>query len=199
MVKRKKGYYRINGNEYPSVTTVLQIINKPALMFWYGKLGTQEATRQGKQATGLGSRVHKRIEQHFADKQYSVRGKEQQPMTAFFSWLAEHDVDCSISEHTVHSDTYEYAGTLDFLGTIDGKRVIADFKTSARIYPEVQLQLQAYRVAHEEMGGSVIEEMHVVRLDKVTGKYQTKIYLPDEGVFCAFKNAMDLWKWKYKK
>ena len=30
-------FYKIGGEEYPSVTTILQVVNKPALGPWYAK------------------------------------------------------------------------------------------------------------------------------------------------------------------
>jgi hypothetical protein len=60
-------------------------------------------------------------------------------------------------ETTVYSETYGYAGTLDAIMVIDGQRVLTDYKTSKKSrdsqgkestpYPEVGLQLAAYRFA----------------------------------------------------
>ena len=45
----------------------------------------------------------------------------------------------------VFSEKYGYAGTIDYVCTIDGKTYIVDFKTSKQVWPEYELQVSAYK------------------------------------------------------
>lgn len=75
----------------------------------------------------------------------------------FDRFLDEYQPQFMATEVTVYSPTYGYAGTADGFATIDGARVILDYKTSRESfdkrgkpkgpYPEVALQLAAYRYA----------------------------------------------------
>jgi hypothetical protein len=81
-----------------------------------------------------------------------------QMVDQFDRWLQKFTPSYQAVETTVYNTTYGYAGTLDAFLTIDQVRFIADYKTSRKShtggkptgpYPEVALQLSAYR--HAEM------------------------------------------------
>lgn len=75
----------------------------------------------------------------------------------FDDWLQRFQPSYQATEVTVYSPTYGYAGTCDGFLTIDGVRLIIDYKTSREgydgrgnaktPYPEAALQLAAYRYA----------------------------------------------------
>jgi hypothetical protein len=71
-------------------------------------------------------------------------------------FLTEMSPEFLMSEAPVYSPTFGYAGTLDGIAVIDGKRVVFDVKTTEHApdsgrsrppFPEVALQLCAYRRA----------------------------------------------------
>ena len=194
-----KHYYLVDGEVMTSITTYLNVVDKIALRYFYGKHGIQEANRIGKSAAKLGTRVHKRIQYHFEDKPYNVRGKEIIPMKAFYSWLDDNEVEASFVEWMVASKVYGFAGTMDFVGMYNGKFTMLDFKTSGAVYPEYELQVQAGRVGWEEDGCRCIEQLGVVRFDKLSGKYEVVLYEPSDDVFEVFVAATKLWRWKYGK
>ena len=85
-----------------------------------------------------------------------------------------------------------YAGTLDIIGTVNGKGVwIIDVKTGKGIYPEAWLQLSAYKAALEEEGQEV-DEIAVLLL-KENGKYVFEKGEPNLEAFLACKT---LWEWQ---
>jgi hypothetical protein len=75
----------------------------------------------------------------------------------FDGWLQTWQPSYQAAEVTVYSPTYGYAGTTDGFLTIEGSRLIFDYKTSRKSfdksgnptkpYPEAGLQLAAYRYA----------------------------------------------------
>lgn len=119
-------------------------------------------------------------------------------------FLFEQEPEIIASEATVYSRTHGYAGTTDLIAKMrvgkTKKPVIIDFKTSARIYDEVGLQLCAYAnadfVGHNDgtetplmPDGEPITDGVAVRL-MPTGRYEPVAFsfTPElYGVFLAAK------------
>ena len=63
-----------------------------------------------------------------------------------------------LKETIVGSYQWGYAGTLDLVGALpDGRRVLWDYKTGKRVYPETKLQLAAYRHADAYLASPGLE------------------------------------------
>lgn len=54
------------------------------------------------------------------------------------------------SEVRVHSPKHQYAGTVDCIGSIRGRRVMVEKKTTATLWPSTAIQVTAYYKAHNE-------------------------------------------------
>ncbi len=200
--KQHRGYYIVDGEKLVSVTTVLGIIHKYPLLLWYGKLGTQEAKKESSRAMKIGTMVHKRIEDYIDGKtlrEWKSGTPQANAFNAFLSWIEDNDVIFIDRELRVYSREYGFAGTLDLIAEINGDLAIVDFKTSARIYKEGELQLNAYCKAVVEMEYDTPLALYIIRLDKNTGKYQSKKYKPSSKIFEVFLAAQKLWKWKNNK
>lgn len=109
-------------------------------------------------ATELGTAVHDACERYALTGSRPDVDAEVEPfLDQFDRWCQEFQPSYQAAEVTVFSPTYGYAGTCDAFVTIDGVRFIADYKTSRKSfdakgnptgpYPEVALQLAAYRYA----------------------------------------------------
>jgi len=95
----------------------------------------------------------------------------------FDAWLQRFSPSYQATEVVVFSPTYAYAGTSDGFLTIDGTRLIVDYKSSRdpfdsrgkpkTPYPEVALQLAAYRYA----------ELAAVWRPRRTERYRRRYYL----------------------
>ena len=72
------------------------------------------------------------------------------------------------------SESLLYAGTIDRVGVLDGKRTILDIKGSAYL-PTYPLQLWLYKIAWEEVTGDRIENLVSVHLLR-SGKYKIHAY-----------------------
>lgn len=160
--------YWIADKAYPSVTQIIGILDKPALRYWFGKevyramaidptLGEQEALaapyKVSDTAKGRGNAVHDIVEAwEGTGRVVGQEGPFKGYAQAFQSWVDLHQVSLVEHERTVFSDIHRYAGTLDLLVRFNDaeKPTIIDIKTGKDLYPEVHLQLSAYRVALEE-------------------------------------------------
>lgn len=167
---KRVGMYLLDGKYYPSVTQILSVIEKKALMYWFGKqvyqavalnpeLTEQQALAEpykvSESAKDRGSAVHSIVEAYEnTGKVVGQEGPFKGYAQAFQSWVDMNQIKILEHERTVFSDKYHYAGTLDLLVTVNGfdKPTLIDVKTGKDIYPEAHLQVSAYRQALEETG-----------------------------------------------
>ena len=115
-------------------------------------------------------------------------------MRSFKAWAESID---GIIEHTelkVISNRHRYSGTLDAVGKVGKMRMIVDWKTSSRIYPEMQLQLAAYAQAYNEQTGSKIKDGLIVHVskDKPDYKVTTKQFKLGKRVFGKFLKLREM-------
>lgn len=114
--------------------------------------------RGERSAAQLGTEVHAACEQYALSGTRPDVDAEVAPFVDQFDrFLQEWQPEYQATEVTVYSPTYGYAGTCDGFLNIDGQRLIIDYKTSRDSvdgrgkpkgpYPEVALQLAAYRYA----------------------------------------------------
>lgn len=176
--RRHRYVWEEQDREVKSVTTVLRVINKPALVPWaanaavdcivdlikpgnsYDELELADIWDQGrashhkrkKDAGDLGTLLHKWIEDYIKgnDPGMPVNTRLQKSVNKFLKWVEDHHVKFLLSEQVIFSKTYVYCGTLDFICEVDGKMYIGDLKTSTGIYPEMLIQVAGYRFAREE-------------------------------------------------
>ena len=204
---RRGGFYWNDGKPFVSVTTVLQVLDKPALRYWFGKqvylamvkdptLNEKAALSAPYQvsdkAKSRGSTIHSIVEAYKAgakveDVPEEFRGYNQ----ALHLWIGDNHVEILEHERTVKHEGHRYAGTLDLLVKLNGndKPLIVDVKTGKDIYPEAFLQLSAYAAALYEEG---VEADMAVLLLKEDGKYKFERGEPNMTAFLACKT---LWEW----
>ena len=206
-------FYDVDGDKFPSVTTILNIIGKDYLQFWYGKLGNEEAEKQLKAAAQRGTDLHKTIESHIKMKKGLFNGNFQAKSPLFDRFLEFEDgvkVEFTMSETTVFSKKHRFAGTLDAVGIENYEKnpvlTIFDWKTSKSLHKENKLQISAYAYALEEMFpemAGAIEKARVVRfVDPTPENPEPK---PEQYVlsrseiddnFKVFLSCLEVWKWK---
>ena len=159
-----------------------------------------------KEALDVGTMVHNWIEQHLKvepnePKYHELPEQAQTAVDAFLEWEKSVELKPIALEKTVYGNGW--AGTMDFLGYMNDKLYVIDYKTSKAFYPEMRYQVAAYRwaVAEEaynsfgygKAGYMAHLDKHrptgcgVLRLDKTTGipefKDTSKSYEQDLKVF----------------
>jgi len=160
-------YYQIKGKLYPSVTTVLSVIRKPALEHWRGELGNEEADRQMNKAGSLGTRVHDLLEAVNLGLPWCSNDEAITRMVeAYENWFFTYVRKVIHVEKVVYNPLYGYAGRFDLVAVLKGDRKpsLIDFKTSNSLWPEMPLQLAAYT---EALGGmKKIKRKIILHIDK---------------------------------
>jgi hypothetical protein len=167
MAHREKCF--IDGKEAPSVTEVINVLDKPFLKIWYGKLGLAAATAYLTETQELGRRVHSAIEEYFRGGEVPELDQREAGMFALFKgWAVESGFSPIELEMHVKSREFLYHGTFDAIGKFgnDDELLICDWKTSSKISDEYGIQLSAYAQAYKEEHGVSISNGLVVRVDK---------------------------------
>lgn len=155
-------YSTESGEKYPSVTSVVGVLNKEAILEWRKRVGEQEANRISARAANRGTRIHSLCELYLKGEQFSLGITEQE---MFSSLIPELDRINNIHalEQRLISHRLKIAGTVDAIAEYDGQLSVIDFKTSRRIktYDEITsyfLQVSAYAFMFYEATGLVVDQ-----------------------------------------
>lgn len=127
-------------------------------------------------ARDIGSTVHAAIEA-------IMLGQTPEPVTdesvangliAFTAWRDSVQLVPFKVEAFVASKKHKVAGMVDCIGTLNGKKVVLDWKVSTGLYPEYLDQVSAYTYMLEEMLGKKLDGAAVVRFNKKDGSFNPK-------------------------
>jgi hypothetical protein len=163
--------------------------------------------RRMNQGADIGSAVHSAIEQHVGGQSATLEGEftpEERAMASlaflsFTNWWRDTSPKLLGSEQMVYSNELDYSGAYDGLLEIDGKIILADWKTSNAsasagapqgAYYSYFAQSAAYALALKEMTGQKVDDLLVVSCRK-DGKFDT-VYLSDLGMTVA--EAVAYWR-----
>jgi len=154
--------YRLaNGTRVPSVTTVLGVLAKPALIHWAWECGCQgEDYRKVRGAAAqVGTIAHylimchlKGIEPELGEYAPEDVSLAENCVLSYFEWEKGHSMEPVLVEQPLVHEQMEYGGTIDCLAMLDGSLTLIDFKTGKAIYREMVYQLAAYMRLLEENG-----------------------------------------------
>jgi len=173
-VDGKRHYVTPEGNEYPSITTVLSPRNKEGLMKWRKRVGNDVANHIANKAAVRGTKVHKMCEdwlnQDFSFETWEKHKKDFLPYHLFNELKNkkfEFITDVYAQEACLYSDKYKVAGRVDLIANYQHQLSIVDFKTSTNerkdSYNEnYYIQTAAYAEMFEEMTGTPINQIVIL-------------------------------------
>jgi genome maintenance exonuclease 1 len=189
-VEGKRKYLTPDGFAVASVTTILDATkDKTHLHAWRKRVGDKKATEITTEAAGVGTRMHKYLEDYIDTAVWPSPGSNPYAQQA-------HKMAEQIKQHALSNvdeiwgsevNLYVpqmYAGTTDLVGVYKGKPAIMDFKQSNKPkkvewIEDYFLQLVAYAEAHNELHGTDICEGHVFICTRDC-EYQQFDILPSE-------------------
>lgn len=197
---RTKRTYTIDGQQYPSVTEVLTIINKPSVNDWRARVGLDEATRIANTAAQLGTRVHALAADYALGKPVEVSSDD--PVVPLFiayqQWFDQAVREVVAVERTVHHPLFGYAGTTDLVCVLHGDDLptVVDLKTSNWTAPEWALQTAAYARALVREAIPISRRL-VVRLGKgeQAGEWHVHEHAQHDDDWFGFLAALQLYRW----
>jgi len=163
-----------DGTKIPGVTTVLGILNKPALIKWANNLGLQgiDSSKYRDEMADIGTLAHQMIVDYFnkvetdtTEYSESQIDKAENCLLSFWEWEKQHKIEVILAETPLISMQYGYGGTIDCFCNLDGQPTLLDFKTGKAIYPEYFYQLAAYEQLLAEAGHS-FEVSRILRIGR---------------------------------
>lgn len=151
--------YTVDGEEVPSVSEITRFLSR--------ELYTEVNQAILDMAANRGTAVHKASEALDKYGKAEVDDEHLPYMKAYLSFLREKKPEWEKIEWAVNNGTL-YAGTIDRYGTLDGKKVIVDLKTTANIDKGHRVLYTAaqnlYRMAIEQ--DHPVEAIYILQLKK---------------------------------
>lgn len=167
-----KGHkYTVNGERVANVTSVLGVMNKPALVGWAAKetalywenlippgravmfdeveiaehVKSSKSARFKKSGKALmvGNIVHEFAENYAKGENPSLPTNPQAKAgcEAFLAWWEAHDIEVIAVERKILSLEHGFCGTVDLICLLDGELTIIDYKTSTGFWEEYDIQV----------------------------------------------------------
>ena len=158
--------YFVEGNAYPSVTTVIGEMKKKSIMEWRRKVGEEEANAISKRATTRGNKCHKLAEDYLSNKPLDRYRDDVLSLGMFHQIRPYIDKINNIHalEESLYSHTLKLAGRVDCIAEYDNELAIIDFKTSTKLKREEWIQdyfsqETAYAIMFQELTGLKVKQL----------------------------------------
>jgi len=217
----KDHIHTLDGRPLMGVTSVLRIINKPFLIQWAVnqaigyikenapvesevytvspdilKKAMKAHDRIKNRAGSWGTNVHKVIENWIKLNivPEDLDEMQQKAFDNFKEWVDENKVEFLESEKHVWSEKMWVGGICDLVIKMDGKKYIADIKTSSGIYKEAFFQMGAYALCLEDMDEHKDVEGYLVINLKKNGTIDTMMATDMDLNKRAFTSALELYR-----
>jgi hypothetical protein len=196
-------YKTRNGDRVPSVTTILSILNKPALLEWAWKCGCDgldyKAVRDN--AADIGTLAHYLIMCHLKGQEadtseYSAQDIAQAEtcLIKYGDWEKENPIEPVLVEEALVSEEYGFGGTIDCLAKLNDNLVLIDHKTGKGIYPEMFYQLAAYETLLKEHGHQ-ITSARILRIGRDENEgFEQRIMTDLSKQWELFKHCLEIYR-----
>ena len=176
-------YVTLDGDAYPSVTTVLGILNEESIAKWRKRVGEEEANRISRIASQRGTKVHNVIEKYIDNNPDYLDGVMPHNIQTFKD--IQRHIDENLNkvysiEAPLYSKHLGVAGRVDCVGQWNGKDSIIDWKTSRKEKKKEWIsnyfmQAAAYAIMWEERTGNPIKQLVVA----IAGDEGAQIFIED--------------------
>jgi CRISPR/Cas system-associated exonuclease Cas4 (RecB family) len=193
MAKKRRDY----DNDFPSVTTALDVLRKIGLEMWF-KVNTPEFIKaESEKGKLIGTQLHEAIQVHIELNEVKIETQYPDEITnalkSFMLFKKEHpEIKLKRAEIKMTSLIYKCNGTMDVDAEIAQLTVPGDWKTGnakdedkPKIYDEYIAQLAAYLKFYNELFGKNAKEgfIAVFAKDKVAYNYRL---IPAEEIELCF-------------
>ncbi len=159
----------------PGCTTVLGLLNKPALVPWANKLGLQgiDVAKYVDDKADIGTLGHAMVTDKLigVETDTSDYSKNQIDLAencalSFWEWEKTHKIEeVYFVEKPLVSELHRFGGTQDIYCRINGKKNLIDLKTGKGIWPEHIYQVAALKTLLNENNHDV-DEVRVINIPR---------------------------------
>ena len=198
-------YKDANGQRLPSVTTIIsRFKNSDGLLYWANECGLngQTLNEARRPAATAGTMAHALVEAHLHGRpEPQLEGdpeiieKARAAFATYLEWKKTTRMEFLHTEVGLVSETHKFGGCLDAIGTMNGNRVLVDFKTSNSLYADYLYQLAAYCILWEENypDHKIEGGFHLCRFSKDYGDFTHSFFPSLEDEKKTFLAMRDLY------
>lgn len=211
---RPSKYLTTAGKQVPGTTTIAgRFGDKSGLIKWAHQQGWERIPldEARDKAADAGTVVHGWIEDDVHARPLrqwpyvpdELTAQAQMAFGAFKKWAAEVGLRVIATEIPLVHSALGYGGTLDTIALVEGRIVLADWKSGNRCYAEHLIQQAAYREllrdAREQLGDKALpvpDGACLVRLDKATGEPHARSFDSDslDVAWEFFEHALRMYR-----
>jgi len=208
VVKKAKAHTRYeleDGTRVPGVTTILNVIAKPALISWANRMGLDgiNTSKHVDELADIGTLAHAMIahflggpEPDLDDYSKHQIDRAENSVLSFHEWAKGKTLKTFHSERQMVSEQLRYGGTCDWIGEIDGVTTLLDLKTGKAIYDEMLYQVAAYwGLTQEEHQG--VKEIRILQVGRSEDEGFSERIIPAATIpkyFAVFTAALHLYE-----
>ncbi len=208
VVKKAKAHTRYtleDGTRVPGVTTILNVIAKPALISWANRMGLDgiNTAKHVDELADIGTLAHAMIAHHLGgpapdldDYSKNQISRAENSVLSFHEWAKGKTLETVFSEAQMVSEELRYGGTCDWYGRIDGYDTILDLKTGKAIYDEMLYQVAAYWNLTIEQGWPV-HDIRILQVGRSEDEGFSERIIPAASIpqyFAVFTAALHLYE-----
>ena len=206
-VKAHTRYINKEGIQVPGVTTVLHVLNKPALVRWANNLGLKgiDCTKYRDNMADIGTIAHLMILEHLSKRKQDLSeyassdiDLAENCLISFFEWEKSNSVEPILVEEPLISEKYQFGGTIDCYCRLNGVLTLLDFKTSKAVYDEMIHQVAAYTTLLEENGYQV-KNVRILRVGRSEGEgFEDRLCSRIETHWEIFSRCLEIYRLQKK-
>ena len=203
------GYRNSRGDTVPGVTTIIgRFKESGALLHWafkQGQSGAKSLYEKRDQAAEAGTLAHDMVFQRLHGDPVTVpdgtdpkiEEQARNSFDAYLFWESMTKLEIIDQEMPLVSERYQFGGTPDAIGKVNGKLSLVDWKTSNGVYQDYLLQLAAYDILLKECRPDleITGGFHLCRFAKSFGDFAHHYWpdLTDAGrMFLMLRECYDI-------
>ena len=211
MISKKHKAHQIyklaSGKRVPGTTTITGSLgwSKQVLINWANRMGLQgiDTAKFVDDKSKIGTLAHSMVTDYLQGKKTETSDYSKNQITAaensalsYFEWAKGKRIKPILIEQPLVSEAYLYGGMADIFAEVDGLPELIDLKTGSGIYPEMVIQVGAYRQLLVE-NGHPVDSVRILNIPRtgdesfVEKKVSTKHCLT---AWAIFKNCLNIYQ-----
>jgi len=168
-------YKNAAGDRVPGVTTVLGVLEKPALVRWAWSLGIEgiDYRKYTDEKADIGTLAHAMITEWIAGREAAtweypddIVSQAENSALSFYAWLGDKTFKLGFVEEPLVSELLQVGGTCDIYWMIDGLWTLDDLKTGKAIYGNYKAQASIYGDILRE-NGYPVDRVRIVNVPRI--------------------------------
>ena len=200
-------YKVLSGKRVPGTTTITGSLgwSKHVLINWANRMGLQgiDTTKYVDDKADIGTLAHKMVTDFLQGKKTDTDDYSKNQIAAadnsalsYFEWARGKKIKPILIEQPLVSESYLYGGMMDIYALVDGLPELIDLKTGSGIYPEMLIQVGAYRQLLVE-NGHPVDSVRILNIPRtgdesfVEKKVSIKHCLT---AWAIFKNCLNIYQ-----